>query len=1372
MKKLLFSLFFSCYFISHAQMAFNVQISSSTLKNSLWQAYKNPETYKNQEIKALSALASHQNHPLSQWFTITFQDSAQYLQWIQKNQNQILKIEPVRNYTLHTYNDPDIPKQYHHDLIKTFDAHSLTRGNGVVIGIIDTGIDFFHEELEGQFFVNSPEDINGNGTFEFWSKDSVRNGITGDLDGIDQDGNGYIDDVIGYDFTDQPRLLGGGDYLFEDPVPYDDNQHGTLVAGIIGAKANNNKGGIGIAPESKLMILRAFAASGNGEDDDIARAIVYATDNGVHVLNFSFGDIYPSQIMHAAIQYAYSRGVVMVASAGNGTGDAPHYPSGFQEVISVSASMFQNDREFLWPLSSYGGTVDLCAPGAGIYTTDLTDSTNRNKHGEFSGTSTSAPMVSAAAALLKSINPALNPIQIKGILTSTAQDIQNPGWDYFTGAGRLDILKALQFPTSINVQIHQPIHLQGFYQDTIPIQTTVIHPLLQSFTIFYFQGDSIGNNRIPLFTGDFQHIAQTNYVWNVQNLPEGVYTVGLEIRLRNSQTLQIRSKIFIDRTPPTLEIKVNDYAYENQERKWLMVYRANEPIFAKLKIQEASTQKVYEIPYDKITQNGMFLIGNEILNPGFYAYKIIAKNSAGLIDSSQIGQFLFEPYTIPTTTLQPKNYKIPAGYYLPEYYDFDNDDLPEILYNEFDSTGSYSNKIYLSEWNAQQFVKIDSLITDSPRLPKDVWNKNLLSNLRDSIFLYQNPNPYLPKTSKLLNEKYFPAQFADTDQDGQIEIIAKNFKDYVILEQLSNGEFSLIATLADTSSDYIGSTAPRVVIKDLDLDGKLEIVFGDYDGDVFIYENVTNNQYALKAYFAGELEKSSDAIVAGDLNGNGYPELIVASKTSNLRNADFEYDIPYWKIQIYEATANDTYQEVWQTYIYNHHSDTWNTSMTLDLNNDGTPEWLFSPFPTTYVLDYVNGNYEFLWFHYGSRQNSYAIVDMNYNAFPEIGLTTTDSTEFFEWSQAAVNLPDVAFIQIETCADSVFVSWNTVPNIYQYLIWKAEPQNLTFQSFQIVNQNYWSDTLQSPKWIAVSSYNSAYNPPFSNLSYAVYGYPHPPFTIDSVQIINEKTLKVYTSQKLHENILPHQILLNDNPFQTIVIQPQFSIVQWKEGLQIGNNTMSFSKDLSDEYGGCLSENQLPILISYIPQETKILFLTQWQAITPKKAILRFNEPISPNSIALNKFNSSVGQIEQVQLLSANEVELLFKEAILGNMGYEVRVKIKDLWNDNGYKTYENVGDIAVFATSPTELKEALVYPNPVILNKHEKVTFAQIPNGTEIEIYTLSGRYIQTIKEQNSLGGVDWNLKDIEGKRIYSGIYLFKAKHSNTEFIGQFSVVE
>ncbi len=432
-----FTLFLFTCSIAQAQLSVNIWVANNRLKQDLWKIHTLSNHHKNLPFSQLKPLVWFQNHPLSGWFTITFQDSSSYVNWLQQNKEKIQSIEPVKNFKLHTYNDPDIPKQYHHELIKTFEAHTITKGQGVIIGIIDTGIDFFHEDLQGQMFINDAEDINGNGKFDFWSKDSIVNGVSGDLDGIDQDGNGYGDDVIGYDFTDQPRLLGGGDYLFEDPVPYDDNQHGTLVAGIIGAKANNQKGGVGIAPESKLMILRAFAASGNGEDDDIARAIVYAADNGVQILNFSFGDIYPSQIMHAAIQYAYSKRVTMVGSAGNGTGDNPHYPSGFEEVISVSASMFQNNREFLWPLSSYGGTVDLCAPGAAIYTTTLTDSTNRNAHNEFSGTSTSAPMVSAAAALLKSIYPNLSPIQIKGILTSTAQDIQNPGWDYFTGDSRI-----------------------------------------------------------------------------------------------------------------------------------------------------------------------------------------------------------------------------------------------------------------------------------------------------------------------------------------------------------------------------------------------------------------------------------------------------------------------------------------------------------------------------------------------------------------------------------------------------------------------------------------------------------------------------------------------------------------------------------------------------------------------------------------------------------------------------------------------------------------------------------------------------------------------------------------------------------------------
>ena len=114
--------------------------------------------------------------------------------------------------------------------------------------------------------------------------------------------------MIGYDFVHQTRNIPDGDYLFEDPDPLDDNRHGTTVSGVISAKADNFYGGAGLAHDCKLVVLRAFAADGSAEDDDIARALVYAADNGVQVLNLSFCDIVPSSIMQAAIQYAYDQG--------------------------------------------------------------------------------------------------------------------------------------------------------------------------------------------------------------------------------------------------------------------------------------------------------------------------------------------------------------------------------------------------------------------------------------------------------------------------------------------------------------------------------------------------------------------------------------------------------------------------------------------------------------------------------------------------------------------------------------------------------------------------------------------------------------------------------------------------------------------------------------------------------------------------------------------------------------------------------------------------------------------------------------------------------------------------------------------------------
>ncbi|MFV1981356.1 MAG: S8 family serine peptidase, partial [Rhodothermia bacterium] len=193
------------------------------------------------------------------------------------------------------YNDTHFDSLTHLALIRAPEAWEITRGDASVkIGVIDTGVFKEHPDLIGQFWVNSEEDLNGNGILD-----------EPDLNGVDDDGNGYIDDVVGYDFVDRVRAVDQGDYLIRDPDASEDRlspaaprrrgfSHGTLVSGVVSAALNNNLGIAGVAPGAKLVPIRAFGIDGLAEDDDVAAAIAYAADTGVDVVNLSFGDSYYS----------------------------------------------------------------------------------------------------------------------------------------------------------------------------------------------------------------------------------------------------------------------------------------------------------------------------------------------------------------------------------------------------------------------------------------------------------------------------------------------------------------------------------------------------------------------------------------------------------------------------------------------------------------------------------------------------------------------------------------------------------------------------------------------------------------------------------------------------------------------------------------------------------------------------------------------------------------------------------------------------------------------------------------------------------------------------------------------------------------------
>lgn len=289
------------------------------------------------------------------------------------------------------FDDPLLPAQYGLSLTGADRAWARQKGSPeVVVAVIDSGIDGSHPEFAGQL-------------------------------------------VPGYDFTGKEPAPGG--YV-------DGYGHGTHVAGVIGAVAGNGLGIAGAAPGCKLMSVRIFNDWGGTNTGASTAAVIWAVQNGAKVINASWGSILPGQAALDAYQYALEQNVVLVAAVGNsGKNDAKAWPGASPGVIGVSATN-ADDR---WAsFSTWGDWVSLAAPGEGILSTYPLS--KGNGYRIMQGTSMAAPLVSAAAALVRSQYPALTQAQVKERLEKTAKDVIQTGIDPYSGHGRVDIARALLDP--------------------------------------------------------------------------------------------------------------------------------------------------------------------------------------------------------------------------------------------------------------------------------------------------------------------------------------------------------------------------------------------------------------------------------------------------------------------------------------------------------------------------------------------------------------------------------------------------------------------------------------------------------------------------------------------------------------------------------------------------------------------------------------------------------------------------------------------------------------------------------------------------------------------------------------------------------------
>lgn len=311
-------------------------------------------------------------------------------------------------------------------------AWEKNHGRDTIVAVLDAGIDIDHPDLKFNIWKNSGEIAN---------------------DGIDNDGNGYIDDVSGWNFVNDnndPRPeWGSDDYAMISA------SHGTAVAGLIAAVANNNIGITGVAFDAKIMPLKVLDSEGAGDTQALAAAIDYATDNGADVINLSLVGYVSDADLQRAIMRAYRYGVVVVAAAGNNsTGSQPFdldavpgYPACYsgdngENIVLAVTALDKNNRKSSF--ANQGSAVDLAAPGENIF------SLGANEYQyvqDWSGTSFATALTSGAAALVRSEHPTSSAAEVINALIKTAINIDdlNPAFYGKVGSGLVNVEAALSY---------------------------------------------------------------------------------------------------------------------------------------------------------------------------------------------------------------------------------------------------------------------------------------------------------------------------------------------------------------------------------------------------------------------------------------------------------------------------------------------------------------------------------------------------------------------------------------------------------------------------------------------------------------------------------------------------------------------------------------------------------------------------------------------------------------------------------------------------------------------------------------------------------------------------------------------------------------
>ncbi len=1268
-------------------------------------------------------------------------------------------------------NDPEFPNQQTHlDNCNIPQSWDFTVGNEqIIVAIVDSGLHFDHPDLQNNIFINQNEIPD---------------------DGIDNDNNGYIDDVHGWDFVDAPELssIALGDYLQQDNQPDDELNHGTHIAGIISADTNNEEGVSGISWNSKLLIIRSGFKTLDGgylQDDDAAAGIIYAADMGADVINLSWGDTNFSQIIADACYYAYNMGSIIVAAAGNEGATASHqvvYPAQLSTTLAIGA--VDRDKRLAF-FSSYGPQLDLVAPGQLVLSTF--DTSPEDLYKEQSGTSMAAPFVCGAIALLLSVEPGLDFPEVRGRLISSAHDLGEEGFDHIFGNGLLDVYSLLTDASCPVIEITTPQDNAGL-NSTFDIIGTVQCSNFWRYSVKYT------SEEMPISTDWYDVDPQIDYYYDsVENdliaqfvvdydVSDDTYKIKIEIVTSAQQHYTYFRTIHIDQTDPEFNADyaayMKRYSAEIPEYYIQALFDEDVNIFLR---QHPSTEflphfgdadSLQIIKIDGLPQNvlidikGENLCGLETVVNDAYIFET---------DGQAVDIHGFNQTAIGNELVS-----------IQKTCDFDGNGKNEILALE---TEGELQTLKILELSGEELITKHEF--SAVFWPNDMGNSNesgmeVLGIQFDRPLILETSGGTYPSEPIFVDDNALGANFADYDNDGIDEVILIKNEDIneishrVLTLNKRNGNMfereELILNTTSTSLKNFFST--KVVCDKLDNDENPDILTADKDGDIMIFER-ESDEFEMVWNYRLPVSNAYN-LCSGDFTGDGESEFCVGGYS--LDTSDPAKSFSYYEF-FKNTGVNNEYHSL--GYLAFSEIDTKNSIASADMDGDGDDEIVIAVPPNIYIIDYIDGQFQPIWQGFSAKTSSNVIAfsgkTTSQNAFiitnmEDCGITRSALITKME------NFTGPASPQFFTAAPldsvSVYLSWQH-QGADHFNVYRKFENDVILIAENVLENNFINigltagDTL----YYQVTAVDYLYDPVESLPTSWKTAVPYYAPELDNIRMISPYEIKlkfdlevdnifsaIFSVEFGREKIYPISVNVveqntalilrfNDNFGEYYDYILNISGLIGKTGVPVAPGPYQFQYE---------EDTTPPEIITVSASNANIVNIVFSEALDESLA-----EDITNYTLLLPAIDKD-NEIERLEYFEADSCYVAMQmknELKYTNQPYFLKVNnIKDLAGN----VISNSGNKCHFSLTSMlglrNLKQMIVYPNPLDIGESliDRVNFINLPLDVSgrIWIYNLDGELIfeSVVGPYNAnylKSYFSWECENNSGNRISSGIYFY-----------------